>query len=275
MNWASTVAEDGYVVVPGAVPAAMCQAVLDAIAAELGISVDDPATWDRVSSEIDQIPMWGHQSQWDIRQLPQLHRIWADIWGRDALWVDLNSCRFTPSWRPGRADRLPIHWDVDPWDDQVQWYPGVVALTDAGPGEGGFRCVPPLVHDREAWPNSWTDQGPNGYSYEPDVKSREIVEVPLRVGDLIVMDSKLPHGTVRNLTSRPRVAFYLQYFPAGTPDQAAERVADFEAGRCPSFWRWKPGHDRLESRPPATLNEHGRRLLGAEPWGTPGQVTER
>jgi len=266
MSRPASLAEDGYAVYREAVPVPMCEAVLGAIADELGIRVDDPGSWDRVSGYVDQVPLWGHQSQWDIRQLPVLHRIWSDIWGTEQLWVDLNSCRFTPPWRPGRADRLQIHWDVDPWNDQVCWRPGVLALTDAGPAAGGLCCVPSLLHDRHAWPKQWSQRGPEGYVYQPDVRGREIVEVPMQAGDLVVMDSKLPHGTVRNQSDRPRVVFYLQFFPAGTPEEAAERVADYQAGRCPSFWRWKPGHDRLEPGPPAQLNKHGRRLLGLEPW---------
>jgi hypothetical protein len=42
--------------------------VLDAIADNLGITVHDPSTWDRVSTDVDQVPRWGHQSQWDIRE---------------------------------------------------------------------------------------------------------------------------------------------------------------------------------------------------------------
>lgn len=257
---------DGYLVVKAAVPEGMCLAVLDAIRDELGISVERPDSWDRVSSRLDQIPLWGHQSQWNIRELPQLHDLFSAVWGTDRLWADRNSCRFTPPWKEGRAGPLGIHWDVDPRDRQQIWYQGVLALTTAPKGAGGFCCVPALMYNRDRWPQTWPTTE-HGTEYRPGaVPEDEIVEVPVEVGDLIVFSSRLPHGTVRNLSDRPRSAFYVQLFPEGTAQEAATRVSEHQSGLAPAWWRWKPGHDRAEPWPPATLTEHGRRLLGEDRW---------
>jgi len=262
----SALTNDGYAVFRSVVPAPLCHAVLEAIGTDLGIRLDDPASWDRVGPDLDQVPLWGHQSQWEIRQLPALHAIWAAVWGTEKLWVARSSCRFTPPWQPARADALPLHWDVDPRDRDLYWYPGIVALTDSTPGGGGFRCAPGLMHNRDRWPITWT-AGPHGTEYPcGPVAAEEIVEVPLGVGDLLVFDSHLPHGTVRNLSGRPRAVFYVQMFPAGTPEDAASNIADHEAGLAPPWWRWKPGHDRVEPGPPAELTAHGRRLLGIDSW---------
>lgn len=257
---------DGFFVARGAVPVEMCQAVLDAAHDDLGISVDEPSTWDRVPSELDQLPLWGHRSQWDIRQLPSLWELWTAVWGTHRLWADRNSCRFTPPWREGRADPLPIHWDVDPRDRDQLWYQGVLALTDAPPASGGFCCLPALMWNRDRWPDTWTETA-HGTEYRPDsFEEGELVEVSVKAGDLIVFSSRLPHGTVKNLNDRPRAVFYLQLFPEGTPEDAAVRIAEHEAGTAPAWWRWKPGHDRSEPWPPAQLGDHGRRLLGVDPW---------
>ena len=82
---------DGYVVIREVVPKEMCEAVLEAFGSELKIWMRDPASWDQVSTEIDQVPLWGHQSQWDIRQLPEVHRVWTMVWGTEKLWADRNS----------------------------------------------------------------------------------------------------------------------------------------------------------------------------------------
>lgn len=262
----SALFNEGFVVIRQAVSRQRCHAVLDAIAEQLGISVEDPTSWDRVSTELDQVPLWGHQSQWDIRQDPSIHRIWSMLWGTEKLWVDRNSARFTPPWRPGRADNLPLHWDVDPRDRAAYWYPGILALTDTGLGGGGFRCAPALMHNKERWPTSWpTSRWGIEYRAGP-VPDDEVVDVPLVAGDLLIFDSHLPHGTSRNTTTRPRVVFYLQLFPEGTPEEANANIADHEAGVASPWWRWKPGHDRIEPGPPATLTPLGRRLIGKEPW---------
>jgi ectoine hydroxylase-related dioxygenase (phytanoyl-CoA dioxygenase family) len=262
----SALTNHGYVVFRDAVAPSLCQAVLDAIDHELDIRVDDPSSWGRISDEVDQVPLWGHQSQWDIRQLTDLHAIWSTVWGTGRLWVSRDSCRFTPPWRPGRADALALHWDVDPRDDDILWFQGMVALTDCPPGAGGFRCAPNVMHNRDRWPERWASK-PHGTEFRPErVEGGQIVEVPLRRGDLLVFDSHLPHGTVRNVSRHPRAVFYLQMFPTGTLEEAAVNVADHNAGLASPWWRWKPGHDRVEPGPPATLNLQGRRLLGMEPW---------
>jgi len=258
---------DGYVVIREVVPKEMCEAVLEAFGTELEIWMGDLASWDRVSTEIDQVPLWGHQSQWDIRQLPEVHRVWTMVWGTEKLWADRNSCRFTPPFRPGRAGPLRLHWDADPWDTTLQWFPGILALTDAQVGEGGFCCAPCTMANRDRWPTTWpVERWGTEYRADGIVRPGDVVEVPLGVGDLLVMDSHLPHGTVRNDGDRPRGAFYLQLFPAGTPEEAATRIEEHEAGLAPEWWRWKPGHDRAEAGPAAILTTHGRRLLGYESW---------
>lgn len=258
---------EGYVVLRGAVPKARCDAVLRAIDEELGIRVDDESTWDRVSTELDEVPLWGHQSQWEIRQDPAIYRIWVTVWGTERLWAARTSCRFTPPRRPGHraAEPLPLHWDVDPWDPETQWFPGILALTDAAPGEGGFRCSPVLLHNRDRWPTTWP-RDERGTEYRVVDDRADVVEVPLEVGDLLIFDSHLPHGTVPNNGEHPRVVFYLQMFPEGTAEEAERNVADHLAGLAPPWWRWKPGHDRAEPGPPARLSPLGRRLIGLDRW---------
>ena len=58
----------------------------------------------------------------------------------------------------------------------------------------------------------------------------------------------------------------MQMFPAGAPDEAAANIADHNAGIASPWWRWKPGHERVESGPPATLDLQGKRLLGIDAW---------
>jgi hypothetical protein len=109
------------------------------------------------------------------------------------------------------------------------------------------------MHNRDRWPKSWTT-GPHGIEFRPDCAQKdEIIEVPLGVGDLLVFDNHLPHGTVRNLSNHPRAVFYVQMYPAGTSQEAGANVADHNAGIASPWWRWKPGHDRVEPGPPSRM----------------------
>jgi hypothetical protein len=128
----------GWMRIESAVPDRLCERLVEVLEAEMDVPVHDQLRWHEPR---DLIPIWGHQAQWDIRQHPDLHRIWAAFWKTDRLAVSLDSCRFTPPWRPGFAEPPHIHWDYDPWNPEMRMLQGVVALTDTTANQGGFRCV--------------------------------------------------------------------------------------------------------------------------------------
>jgi ectoine hydroxylase-related dioxygenase (phytanoyl-CoA dioxygenase family) len=215
--------------------------------------------------ETYQVPLWGHQAVWDIRQHPALHAALSTAWETERLWVSIDTCSFTPPARAGLPDPLALHWDMDPRTTTVHMIQGVLALADTPADGGGFRCAPSWRNAPERWPDAWTQQ-PWGEEYLIDPAPEEIVQVPAEQGDLILWESSLPHGTVGNLSSKPRLALYVSMFPAGTGEEASQRVADFDAGRFPAHGRWKPGHDIADPGPTPTLTPLGQRLLGREPW---------
>jgi hypothetical protein len=258
----------GWMRVNGAVPVRLCQCLVEVLETEMEVPVHDHSRWHEYGGEPrDLIPIWGHQTQWDIRQHPDLHRIWATLWGTDQLGVSLDSCRFTPPWQPGFAEPHAIHWDYNPWNAKVHTFQGVLALTDTAADQGGFRCVPSLYHDRAAWPRRPTVGRSLRANWLANIEGREMVHVPARTGDLIVWDSRLPHGNSKNRSSAPRLAFYIMMCPLpadGVLQQA--QILSWRTGRCVPWWRRRPGYDRTEPWPPAALTELGRRLLGLDEW---------
>lgn len=258
----------GWMRVEGAVPVRLCERLVDVLETEMGVPVHDPSRWYEHGGEPrDLIPIWGHQTQWDIRQYPDLHRIWTTLWGTDRLGVSLDSCRFTPPWQSGFAEPYGIHWDHDPWNDERRMYQGVLALTDTAVDQGGFRCVPSLYHDRAAWPQTPAISRSGNANWLANTEGREIIHVSARTGDLIVWDSRLPHGNSKNRASKPRIAFYIMMGPF--PADGALRLAQTDSwrtGRCVPWWRNRPGYDRIEPWPSGELTDLGRRLLGLDDW---------
>jgi hypothetical protein len=256
----------GWMRVEGAVPAHLCGRLVEVLEAEIDVPVHDRSRWHRYGGEPrDLLPIWGHQAQWDIRQHPDLHRIWATLWETDRLGVSLDSCRFTPPWQPGFAEPYGIHWDHDPWNAEIRMFQGVLALTDTVANQGGFRCVPSLYHDRAAWAREPFINRKGHENWLAKTDGREIVHVAAQAGDLIVWDSRLPHGNSKNRSSEPRLAFYVMMFPA---DEAIRQIQieSWRTGRCVPWWRSRPGYDRIEPWPPARLTKLGRRLLGLQDW---------
>jgi hypothetical protein len=258
--------EFGWVRVDGAVPVALCERLVDVLEEELAVPLHDPSRWDEHGGEMqDFVGIWGHQAQWDIRQHPNLHGIWRTLWGTERLCVSLDLCRFTPPWKQGYAEPYGVHWDHDPADAEKRMFQGVLALTDTATDQGGFRCVPSLHRDRDAWAKKPFVHANGEENWLADTTGRDIVHVPAQAGDLIVWDSRLPHGNSKNLSARPRLAFYVMMVRA---DKAAPEVGveSWRTGRCLPWWRDRPGCDRVEPWPPATLTELGRRLLGLDTW---------
>lgn len=259
----------GWVRVPAAVPARLCKRLVEALECDVGVPVSDRTRWHEYGDPLhDHVPVWGHQAQWDIRQHPRLHCIWSRLCGTEALWITLDSCRFTPPWRPGRAEPYGIHWDRDPRDAKIV-VQGVLALTDTTLDQGGFRCVPSLYRDRGAWPMGPVRDAEGHENWLADPQGREIVHVPARTGDLIAWSSRLPHGNSKNLATLPRLAFYVSMSPAGDPALRDAAIDSWRTGRCVPWWRTRPGYDRIEPWPPARLTRLGRRLLGVDAWSTP------
>jgi hypothetical protein len=207
----------GWIRIGNAVPTELCERLVLVLERELGVPVRDPSRWDEYGGRMrDFVPLWGHQAQWDIRQHPNFHRIWATLWNTEKLWVSLDSCRFTPPWKPGYAATYGIHWDHDPWDAKWRMLQGVLALTNTDVHQGGFRCVPALYHERDKWPKLPTIDPDGDANWLADTDGHEIVIVPARAGDLIVWDYRLPHGNSRNVSAVPRIAFYATVPPLST-----------------------------------------------------------
>jgi hypothetical protein len=76
----------GWIKVNNAVPVDLCARLVSVLEHELQVPVHDSKRWGEFGGEMqDLLPIWGHQAQWDIRQCPALHQIWATLWNTTAL----------------------------------------------------------------------------------------------------------------------------------------------------------------------------------------------
>jgi phytanoyl-CoA dioxygenase PhyH len=263
---AATFDRDGYVLLSGAVPEALCADLVAVIDGHIGVEADRASWYDRPRPFLDCVALWGHPAQWEIRQHPPLHAAWAALWGQEELLVSLDRCRFTPPWREGEPDPLPMHWDHNPHTASLHYLQGVVALTATDVGQGGFRCAPGWHRREDRWPTSAVST-PAGEEWHAPVSEEDIVTVPMEAGDVVVWSSRLPHSNSRNTSSVPRYAFYVQMFPYDE-SEAAESAACWRSGRCHRAWSNLPGHDHVEAWAPVPLSPLGRRLAGLEPWSS-------
>ncbi|GAA0312884.1 hypothetical protein GCM10009087_23800 [Sphingomonas oligophenolica] len=144
------------------------------------------------------------------RRSPRVHKAFAQLWGSTDLWMTTDRMSFNPPERPGRPFQGPLlHWDVSlalpiPFATQ-----GILYLTDTSADQGALQLVPGFHHRIEDWLDGLGDADPR----EVDL-SAEARTIAAGAGDLVIWRHDLPHGASPNRTDRPRMAQYINMYPA-------------------------------------------------------------
>ena len=275
--------EQGYVIVPNAVPSENRQAVIDTLFAFLEMNPDDPADWYRAPlTPGGMVELYQHQALWDNRQFPRVHGAFADIFGTEKLWVSIDRANFKPPFNPAHPDydhKGFTHWDMDTTDlaetgfrEKRFGVQGVLYLTDTTAEMGGFQCVPGFHNDLEPW---IAEQPKERNVYAPDLSrlphGRAVTPIPGKAGDLLIWDKRLAHGNGRNLSDVPRLAQFITMYRAddANTDFRQERVTHWRE-RVPPPANWVAGDPRNWEQTHGTtaqLSPLGRKLLGLDNWG--------
>jgi hypothetical protein len=271
-------AENGYVMIPNAVPKENCAAVIDAIWQFLGMDRNNPDDWYREPLRPNgMVEMYQHQALWENRQNPRIYQAFAELLGTPRLWVSIDRACLKPPQHPAHPEydnKGFIHWDADTTKlPQPLSLQGVLYLADTEADQGGFQCVPALFRQFDAWRET---QPPDRNPWSPDLTGFDIEPIPGKAGDFVIWNRLLAHGNGHNVSTRPRFAQYIAMFEA--EPQSANAVGwggDREArirqwqGRMPPNAGWAPGDPRQWEQAhckPAELTPLGRKLLGVDLW---------
>ena len=203
--------EQGYVIVPDAVPEASREAATQAVWEYLGAQPDDPESWYPPNDHGIMVQYFQHPAFTANRQSRRLHKAFAQLWKTADLWVSTDRVGFNPPERPSRMFRGPhLHWDVSlerpiPFGTQ-----GILYLTDTPPEQGAFTLVPGFQHRLDAWLDSLpADAEPR----QQDLHALGSNPIGGRAGDLIIWSQALPHGSRPNRGTRPRIVQYINMMP--------------------------------------------------------------
>ena len=268
--------ENGYVIIPQMVPMDHINNLVNTIWEFEEKDPDDKGTWYRPPrrdiemvelKNSGMVEMYNHQHLWDIRQLPDIYKIFVDIWGTEKLWVSIDRCNLNFPLK-GNEFKGFIHWDIDTSDpDRNNNVQGVLSLSDTTVETGGFQCVPDLYKQFDEWVKVQpADRNP----FRPDITGFNVVQIETKPGDLVIWNSMLAHGIRPNRSNKPRIAQYIAMTPAQEENTALRE------------WRIKSWHDRI---PPdgyafpgdprnweqvkydrAELSPLGKKLLGLDNW---------
>jgi hypothetical protein len=269
--------ENGYLVVPNAVPRENLDATLMAVWDFLGMDPTDSTTWYPPERRGGLVYLHQHQTLWDNRQYPRLYDAFVDILGTEKLWVSMDRASMKPPIDPRfphYEDRGFVHWDLDtskplPTRLGVQ---GVLALADTDENMGGFCCIPGFHRNLAEWiAGQPADRNPRSPDLSRLPEGFKVTPIPMKAGDLVIWDRMLAHGNGRNGGKAPRLAQYVTMHPAASDNEEArqERIACWRDRHAPSYWEKdipEPLRGRERSNPPADLTPLGRKLLGLDLW---------
>jgi hypothetical protein len=205
--------DDGYVILRAAITRDEAHAAEQLLWETLGASPDDPQSWYGSRHGGIMVPVYQHPALEAARRSPRVHKAFAQLWGREDLWMTVDRMSFNPPERPGYRFQGPdLHWDVSlawpiPFATQ-----GILYLTDTEADQGAFRLVPGFHRRIRVWLKELGDADPRRVDL-----SAEAVGIAAGAGDLVIWRWELPHGASPNRSPRPRMAQYLNMYPADLP----------------------------------------------------------
>jgi Phytanoyl-CoA dioxygenase (PhyH) len=251
----------GFTRVESVIPKELTSRVLDSLTDVSSIDFNDHSTWYNLPDVYPGIiPSHHHQSQWDIRQHPRLFQVFSELWGSTDLWVSMDRIAFVPPMRAHEPVNCTLHWDMDPRTEFI--WQAMVYLTDAPTKRAPFTAAPDVFQNLMAW---WARHPELTDFSEADFSNEESVMVPGNAGDLIIWDSRLPHGPGPNRNQLPRVMQAVTMFPASRAHWcSADQIEWWQSCRAPPWWRDVPGQRDPEPGPPAALTYLGRQLVGVD-----------
>lgn len=270
---------NGYIVIKNAVPREQALATANFLWEFEDKKADDPSTWytaARAEMKMKElagtgmVEVYNNQHLWNNRQMPRVYDTFVDLWGTEKLWVTIDRANLNFPIRPGFEYKAFIHWDYDP-ETKPQNVQGVLALDDQmDENMGGFQCIPWLFRNYETWKQT---QPADRNNFRPDISGLEdkIVKIPLEAGDLVIWDSRQPHGIRGNYsTNKVRVAQYISMMPAEEDNAALKewRINSWKHRIAPEGYAF-PGDPRNWEQTKyetAALTELGEKLLGAKKW---------
>ncbi len=204
--------EQGYVILRQAVSPEQARAAELAVYEYVGGDPEEPDSWyGNNQGHSIWVSLYDHPAIWANRLAPRITKAFAQLWGREDLWMTIDQAGLNPPERPGWQFPGPhTHWDTTlapPLHFGVQ---GILYLADVAGNQGAFTCYPGFHRRLE----SWLAELPAGADPRQAVLDEPgLTPIAANAGDMVLWHKSLPHGSSPNRAAKPRVAQYLTMQP--------------------------------------------------------------
>ncbi|GAA3781572.1 phytanoyl-CoA dioxygenase family protein [Flavobacterium ginsengiterrae] len=205
--------ENGYIVVKNAISKADCEASQQAIWEYLEMIPNEKETWYKRHENQKGLMLnfSDHETLNKNRFSARIKKAYEQLYNSTEIYKTIDKVSFNP---PENKDFTflgsGLHWDTSLKQPIVFGLQGLLYLTDCGPNDGAFHCVPGFHNEINDWlSNLDPDEDPRKTALET-LKPEPVMG---NAGDFIIWDSRLPHCATPNNGKTPRMVQYLTYLP--------------------------------------------------------------
>ena len=202
---------NGYIILSNAISKADCAATQQVIWEFLGMHPEQPETW--YQSHPQQrgmmVNFFDHPLLEKNRASARIKKAFEQLYQSEAIYKTIDKISFNPPVTPNyvfKGDGL--HWDVSlqlPIPFRLQ---GLIYLSDCGPKDGAFHCVPGFHHQIA----SWMEHIPEGvHPRAHALATLQPKAISATAGDMVIWHQALPHCATPNFGTSPRMVQYLSY----------------------------------------------------------------
>ncbi|MGI4864533.1 MAG: phytanoyl-CoA dioxygenase family protein [Janthinobacterium lividum] len=204
-------AENGYVIVRGAISREQAQATEAAVWEALAMQPGNPASWyEKPIGQGMMMDFYHHPTLCANRRSLRIRKAFAQLWGTPDLWATTDRTSLNPpETATYRHQGTPLHWDMSlhpPFHFGTQ---GLIYLCDTAADQGAFQCVPGFHRQLESWLAA-LPIGTDPRQIDLTALTRPIAA---EAGDMVIWHHFLPHGSSPNRASYPRIVQYLNMYP--------------------------------------------------------------
>ena len=213
----------GYIVLSNAISKSDCVATQNVIWEFLKMDRNQPTTWYQNHPEQRgmMLNFFDHPLLEKNRASGKIRKAFEQLYQSQAIYKTIDKVSFNPPVTPNYSFKgSDLHWDVSlqlPIPFRLQ---GLIYLSDCGPKDGAFHCVPGFHNQITAWMKQVPDSvHPRAYALE----TLQPQAIPASAGDIIIWHQALPHCATPNYGSSPRMVQYLSYI-SETYEEAKEWI---------------------------------------------------
>ncbi|KAF2517051.1 phytanoyl-CoA dioxygenase family protein [Flavobacterium foetidum] len=205
--------QNGYVVVKNAISKEDCKDTQDAIWEYLKMNPEQKESW-YIRHENQKGLMLNfsdHETLNRNRFSPRIKKAYEQLYKTNKIYKTIDKVSFNP---PETENFTflgsSLHWDISLKKPLASGLQGLLYLTDCGPNDGAFHCVPGFHNQIDNWLDD-IQLGEN--PRDKAVLTLKPKPITGDAGDFIIWHGTLPHCATPNRGETPRMVQYLTYLP--------------------------------------------------------------